>query len=407
MNIAHIAPPWFAIPPENYGGTEHVIYNLIEEQVAQGHDVTLFAPEDADTSAHLVSFFAQSLHTAGVPWSAFLKAFYHFYKIVDYIQLHKFDIVHMHLSSAADMTLFPLTAHYNTPHIMTLHSRFPFDRAGTWSGDADALYMEWAQKVPMVAISESARDEVPYKLNFVGVVPHGLPLTKFVASAQPKKYFAWLGRVTPDKGVHLAIQAAKIAGVPLVIAGNVDPHLAESVDYFEQMIKPHIDDEQIKYIGPVNMQQKIDLLSRARGFLNPIVWEEPFGMVMIEAMAVGCPVITFARGAAPELVVHGKTGFLVNDVETMASSIARIGEIDRAVVRAHVEQKFSVQVMAEKYFDLYQKVIETYHVMATRIVPMKTLLTVATTPLKPVDPAAKILPLTKIMREKMEAEPTV
>jgi glycosyltransferase involved in cell wall biosynthesis len=144
------------------------------------------------------------------------------------------------------------------------------------------------------------------------------------------------------------------------LAGTVDPYTPEAVRYFEEMIKPQVDNEQVKYIGPVDMQQKIDLLSHARGFLNPIEWEEPFGMVMIEAMAVGCPVISFARGAAPEIIVHGKTGFLVHDVGEMVRFIPRIDKLARKAVRAHVEQNFSVGVMAKKYIKVYKRAMASF-----------------------------------------------
>src|SRR6266704_6242890 len=174
----------------------------------------------------------------------------------------------------------------------------------------------------MVAISESARQNVPHPLNFVGVVHHGLYMQDF----QPIKRrigenFAWLGRFMPEKGAHLAIEVAKRAQVPLVLAGTIDRYLKASVAYFHEQIEPHIDNKQIKYIGPVNMKRKVSLLRRARAFLNPIEWEEPFGMVMVEAMALGCPVITFARGAAPEIIVSGKTGFLAHDLDEMVACI--------------------------------------------------------------------------------------
>lgn len=366
MKIAHIAPPWIAIPPKNYGGTEAVLYNLVEEQVAQGHDVTLFAPDDARVAAKVVSFFPLSLIDSGVPWAAHLKAYYHIYKSVEHIRQHDFDIVHTHLSSAADMYLFPLTADLNKPHVMTLHSRFPFDRAGSWTGDADTYYLEWASSVPMVAISDKARDDVPHKLNFVGTVHHGLPMKLYQPTVKPlEDYFVWLGRIFPEKGTHLAIKAAKMAGVKLVIAGTVDRHMPDSVHYFEDVIKPQLDQQQIKYIGPVNMEQKLDLLSGACGLLNPIEWEEPFGMVMAEAMAVGCPVISFTRGAAAEVVVHRKSGFLVHDLAEMVQYIKKIGELDRAVVRAHIEQNFSARAMVEKYVSVYKKVIASW--IQTRI----------------------------------------
>ncbi len=361
MKIAHIAPPWIAIPPKDYGGTEIVLYNLIEEQVAQGHDVTLFAPGDARTSARLISFFPHSLIGDGVPWQGHLKAYYHLHKAVEYIKKHDFDIVHTHLSSSADMYLFPLMAQLATPQVMTLHSHFPFDHVQAWTGHADEMYMEWASSVPMVVISEQARTGNPFPLNIVGVVHHGLPLTHFRPPVkQPERYFVWLGRFVPEKGPHLAIEAAKKAGVPLILAGAIDQHVQASVAYFKQTIEPHIDHQHVKYVGPVNMRQKIDLFSGARGLLNPLQWEEPFGMVMIEAMAAGCPVIAFQRGAAPEIVMHGKSGFLAHDVNEMAHFIARVDELDRMAIRAHVEQHFTVSTMAQKYTATYKKIIASF-----------------------------------------------
>jgi len=359
MKIAHIAPPWISIPPKNYGGTEVVIYNLVEELVAQGHDVTLFAPGDAKTSAKLVSFFPKSLMEKGVPWPAHLKAYYHLHKSLEHAQ--EFDIVHTHLSSSSDLYIFPLTAPLATPHVTTLHSRFPFDRVNIWTGDADYLYMEWAPYVPMIAISESARAEVSHKLNFVGVVPHGLPMGQFRPTGRKREdFFLWLGRFVPDKGVHLAIEAAKRAEVPIILAGTIDRYSQESIHYYHQVIEPLIDGKQVRHFGPANMKEKISLLSRARGFLNPIEWEEPFGMVMIESMALGCPVISFARGAAPEIIVSGKTGFLVHDLDEMVACIPRIDEIDRAVTRMHVEKHFSSHVMAEEYVEIYEKLVNTW-----------------------------------------------
>ena len=171
----------------------------------------------------------------------------------------------------------------------------------------------------------------------------------------------------PDKGAHLAIQAAKEAGVSLILAGTVDRNMPESVHYFQEQIKPHIDNKQIRYIGPANMKEKIRLFSGARAFLNPIQWEEPFGMVMIESMAVGCPVISFNRGAAPELVVDGQTGFLVDDVEDMVRAMAAIDTINRQETRQHVEEHFSARVMAENYTKVYQQVIEANRPMLSPV----------------------------------------
>ena len=338
MKIAQIAPPWFAVPPADYGGTENVIAHLVEEQVAQGYDVTLYAPGDARTSARLVSFFPRSLIGCGVPWEAHLKATYHLFKAVEAVREESFDIVHAHLSSSADLVLFPLLAGLAVPHVMTLHSRFPFDHLPSgWVGDADALYLEWAPQVSLVAISEFARAEAPSRLRFVGVVHHGLPVEDFRPVTEKRgDFLVWIGRCSPEKGVHLAIQAAQQAGVPLILAGTVDRHVPAEVRYFQELIEPHLDNRRVRYIGPVSMQEKIDLLGRARGFLNPLQWDEPFGMVTIEAMACGCPVISFARGAAPELIVDGETGFLAQDVDDMARCVRCLSEIDRQATRQHV-----------------------------------------------------------------------
>ena len=362
MKIAQIAPPWLRIPPKNYGGTENVLYSLIEAQVAQGHDVTLFAPGDARTSAKLVSFIPRSLIEDGIPWTMHLKAYYHLHKAVEQIKEQSFDIVHTHLSSSSDMYIFPLTASLATPHVTTLHSNFPFDRDERTGkiGDADAYYMEWAPAIPTIAISESARKEegANFPLNFIGVVHNGISIRDYYRVKAPGgDYFVWLGRFMPEKGAHLAIEAAKRAKVPLILAGTIDRYSKESMNYFHQVIKPQIGTEQISYIGPVNTNQKMQLLSRARGFLNPIEWEEPFGMVMIEAMSQGCPVISFARGAAPEIVADQVSGFLVHTLDEMVERIPQIDAIDRDAVRMHFERNFSARVMAEKYTKVYKQVI--------------------------------------------------
>ena len=286
-----------------------------------------------------------------------MKAFYHLYKSVEYVKAHAFDVVHGHLSSSADMYILPFMADVAIPFVVTLHSRFPFDRVQTWTGDADRYYMEWASKVLMVAISKRSSEEVPYKLNFIGIVHHGLPMKQFQPTvAEPEDYLVWLGRLVPEKGAHTAIEVAKKAGRRLVIAGTIDHHLAESVAYFEEKVKPQLDGEQITYVGPVDHMQKVDLLSRAYAMLNPINWEEPFGMVMIEAMAVGCPVLAFPLGAVPEIVQHRKSGYLAHDVQEMVQFIDQVPELERSAVRAYVERNFSVRAMVENYTRIYKKI---------------------------------------------------
>ncbi len=213
MRIAQIAPPWITLPPKNYGGTESVISNLVEELVAQGHEVTLFAPGDTKTSAKLVSFFPTSLLQEKVEWSMHLKAFYHLQKALEQVKTHNFDIVHTHLSSSSDMYLFPLTAPLAIPHVTTLHSKSPFDRGPSGRfGDADRYYMDWAPFVPIVAISESARAQEKLPLHFVDVVHNGIEMRQFPPPSKKRgDYLVWLGRFVPEKGPHLAIEAAKRA----------------------------------------------------------------------------------------------------------------------------------------------------------------------------------------------------
>lgn len=361
MRIAHIAPPWLPIPPKDYGGTENVLFDLVEEQVAQGDDVTLFAPGDARTSAKLVSFLPCSLRPEGVPWTANLKADYHLRRSLTTAETGGFDIVHTHLSVSTDLCLFPLLAEMATPHLTTLHSCFPFDHVPDWLGNADELYLQaWGDTVPIVTISEHARHKAPAGAWIEGVVHNGLSLQRYMpASSRPNAYLVWLGRFTREKGAHHAIKVAKQANIPLVLAGTIDRGIPQSVDYFHQHIEPHIDQQHILYIGSANTKQKIKLLTGALGLLNPITWEEPFGMVMIEAMALGCPVISFARGAAPELLIHEKTGFLVHTVDEMIQSIPSLAQIDREVTRSHVESFFSARAMANNYARVYHRLLAT------------------------------------------------
>jgi glycosyltransferase involved in cell wall biosynthesis len=361
MRIAQIAPPWISVPPKNYGGTEAVIAHLIEEQVRSGHEVTMYAPEDTRTSARLISFIPHPLLEEGRPWHAPLKAYYHLVKAIEHIQEQAYDVVHAHLSSPADMYLYPLLSSLSTPHVVTLHSPFPFDQCDDWQGDADSFFMDWSPSVPLVAISESARKQALQQLpqlNFAGVVPNGLSTDDYTPIGHHRENFlVWLGRFSPEKGPHHAIEAARRSGIPLMLGGTIDHTSKETQDYFHQTIEPQIDNQHIRYLGAVNMEQKQRLLSRARGFLNPIEWEEPFGMVMIEAMAVGCPVITFRHGAAPEVVHHEVSGFVVNTLDEMIEMIPHLDSLDQTDIRAHVEEHFSVRAMARRYETIYRYVI--------------------------------------------------
>lgn len=355
MKIAMIAPPWISIPPTTYGGTESIVSFITEELVAQGHDVTLFAPGDARTAAKLVSFYPVSLISEGVPWQACLKAYFHLHKALE--RAGAFDIVHTHLSSTADMFMFPLMARIGTPHVTTLHSNFPYDRVESWIGDADTYFLEWIRPAPLVTVSEKAKSNLMFPdLNVAGVVHLGVPMGSYRYRAEPPdRYLAWLGRFAPEKGAHLAIAAAKRAGIPIVLAGTVDHSIPESRAYFHEIVEPLLDGTQARYIGPADFGQKIDLLSRALALLFPITWEEPGATVVVEAMAVGCPVIGFARGVLPEIVVDGVSGYLVPDLDAMVAAIGRIDAIDRHATHLHVERTLSARVMTSKYVAIYER----------------------------------------------------
>jgi glycosyltransferase involved in cell wall biosynthesis len=359
MKIAQIAPPWITIPSPNYGDTENVIYSLVEELVCLGHDVTLFAPADAHTSAKQVSFIPKALIKEGVPWQAGLKAYYHLHKSFEYINEHDFDVVHTHLSSSNDMYIFPLAAALTTPHLTTLHSYFPFDRtSNNWVGDADQYFMEWAQHVPLVAISENARRQAAPRANIIGTIHNGLRLQDYPpVNYATNDYYIWMGHFTHEKGAHLAIEAAKRAQVPLILVGTKEPYNRDAMNYYRHLVEPYIDGQQVRYVSPHEPQIKINLLHQAKALLYMAAGGEAFGMEMIEAMAMGCPVISLAHGSAPEIINHSHTGFLVNSTDEIPLYMARLPEIDRQDVRDHVERFFSARMMSENYLEIYTDVI--------------------------------------------------
>ncbi|HEY1351288.1 MAG TPA: glycosyltransferase [Ktedonobacteraceae bacterium] len=345
MNIAQIAPPWLAVPPKTYGGTQSVLFPLIEEQMAQGHDVTSFVPGDVRTSVRLIFILPKALVQEVSPWTMHLKAFSHRQKAMEEVQKHPFATVHAHLY------LFPPTV----PHVTRLHSHIPFDRTpGSQVGEADQYAMD-PPLVPIVALRQCAQACERLPLNVVGVVPNGVDLHQYHLFRRKRgDPFVRPEHFIPEQGTHLALEAAKKANVPITLARTIDRALPESKNAFHHDIEPLIDRGQARYISPVTMKPKRRLLSRARGFLNPIAWEEPSGMLMIEAMTSGCPASSFVRGAAPEIAAHGKTSFPVRNVDEMVEAVFRSDEIDGAPAHLHMKQHFSVPFIAKNYFYIYK-----------------------------------------------------
>lgn len=353
MKILQIAPPWVDTPPQDYGGTEWVITNIIKGEISLGHRVTLFATSNSKASSDLKYIFHKNLTKMEVPWQAALPSLLHYHQAFKIAK--DYDFVHAHLASGTDLIallfLSDLTER-GIPNLVTLHSRLPLDQFSKM----DSFYLKYISgKILAVNISQSMRKTMPDSLRDGGVVYNSLDTTTIKFNPRGGRYLTWLGKILPEKGLHEAIVVAKKLGEQLIFAGIVDKFQEKSVKYFEEKIKPFIDNKEIKYLGPADLKLKNKLLGNAKGFLNPINWEEPFGMVIVESMAAGTPVISFSRGAATELIKDGETGFLVKNLDEMAQTVSRLGKIDRANCRKHVEQNFYPPVAAKKYLDIYQK----------------------------------------------------
>jgi glycosyltransferase involved in cell wall biosynthesis len=342
MRIAQVAPLWERVPPPAYGGIELVVGLLTDELVRRGHEVTLFASGDSISLAKL-----ESVHSRALRLDKTVKE----YSIYEMLQLGKvyeraseFDIIHSHMGCAA----LPYGNLVKTPTVHTLH--------GVFTPDNEKLYSH-ARRQPFVSISDAQR-EPRLNLNCVATVYNGIDTSRYEFQPNPQDppYLAFLGRLSPEKGPHLAIAMAKRSGWHLKMAGKVD---VVDVDYFEQEIKPHIDGRQIEYLGEANHEQKCELMGGAVATLFPITWREPFGLVMIESMALGTPVIAMKLGSTPEVIAHGRTGFLCHSVDECTTAIAKVAQLSRSACREHVLNHFSVQCMTDGYEAVYQKILAT------------------------------------------------
>jgi glycosyltransferase involved in cell wall biosynthesis len=340
MRIAQIAPLFEAVPPKLYGGTERVVYSLTEELVAMGHDVSLFASSDSTTSAKLVPMRKQALRLdPGVKdWIAY------YMRMMELVRRRadEFDVLHFHTD------YFPLSlfSRQRTPFVTTLHGRLDLP-------EFREIY-ELFPDASFVSISEHQRLPLP-RLNWVRTVLHGMPARLLTPQPGSQRYFAFLGRISPEKGVDKAIRIAGRAGVPLKIAAKVD--LADK-KYWDEEIAPLIAaSPHVEFIGEINDERKADFLSGAHALLFPIDWPEPFGLVMIEAMACGTPVIAFNRGSVPEVIDHGVTGFIVPDEAAAVAAISNVDRLDRRTVRQQFERRFSARRMAQDYLDVYGELI--------------------------------------------------
>ena len=339
LRIAQVAPLYESVPPRYYGGTERIVSYLTEELVAQGHDVTLFASGDSRTAARLVPVGPRALRLA----AGCLDQFAHHDVMLERVtqQSDEFDVVHFHV----DYLHFPLSRRMGTRHITTLHGRLDLP-------DLVPVYREFSE-MPVVSISDAQREPLP-AANWQGTVYHGLPRDLYRYASGPGDYLACLGRISPEKGVDRAIAIAKSVGIPLRIAAKVDKADRE---YFDQVIEPLLDDPLIDYIGEIGDDRKQEFLGNAQALLFPIDWPEPFGIVMIEAMACGTPVIAYRSGSVPEVMEQGRTGFVVRELDDAIEAVRRVRYLSRARCREVFEERFTAQRMARDYLDVYAQLI--------------------------------------------------
>lgn len=340
MRIAQVAPLAEAVPPKLYGGTERVVSWLTEELVRRGHDVTLFASGDSQTSARLVSLCPQALRLSGIKdhMPMHLVALQHVKRLAD-----KFDVIHFHL----DLLQYPVFEQLGSKTVTTLHGRLDID-------DYHPVYRAFP-KMPLVSISRHQRLPMPNPVFWLANIPHGLPPEGISFSPTHRGYLAFVGRISPEKRPDRAIEIAIKAGLPLKIAAKID-HVDR--DYFDTKIKPLMDHPLVDFIGEISEAEKPAFFGGAQALLFPIDWPEPFGLVMIEAMSAGTPVVAWHNGSVPEVIRHGTSGFIVNSIDEAVDAVRAIPTLDRRGVRAEFERNFTVGKMAERYEQAYAQLNE-------------------------------------------------
>jgi len=340
MRIAQVAPLYESVPPKLYGGTERVVYYLTEELVKLGHEVVLFAAGDSKTSAKLVSVCSEALRLSKDtkdPISLHLALFEEVYKRARF-----FDVIHFH----TEYLHLPIAVREAVPFLTTLHGRLDLK-------EYPVLFKNY-KDCAFVSISNSQRKPL-WWLNWRATVYHGLPDNLYRLSPKPGSYLAFLGRISPEKRPDRAIKIAERFGMPLKIAAKVDK---ADKDYFEEVIKPLLKSPWVEFVGEIGEREKQEFLGNAYALLFPIDWPEPFGLVMIEALACGTPVVAWNCGSVPEVIEHGKTGFIVNSIDEAVSALEQIKNINRVDCRKAFEKRFTARRMAEDYERVYESLVK-------------------------------------------------
>jgi glycosyltransferase involved in cell wall biosynthesis len=342
MRIAQVAPLTEAVPPKLYGGTERVVHWLTEELVALGNDVTLFASGDSHTSAKLDATWPKALRLDGSVRDPNALHMVMLERVRQKCDDEEFDFLHFHL----DYYPFSLFSRQPTPFLTTLHGRLDLP-------EHQPVFTTFSD-IPVISISNAQRRPVP-QANFIRTIHHGLPEKLLTPQPVTPGYLAVLGRIAPEKGVDRAIKIAIRCGIPLKIAAKVD---RADQEYYDEIIRPLMDHPLVEYIGEIGDHEKSDFLSGAIGLLLPIDWPEPFGLVMIEAMACGTPVIAYNRGSVPEIIDEGLTGFVVEDEISAVAAVGRLAQLDRGAVRKQFEARFTARRMALDYLAAYRSLTE-------------------------------------------------
>ncbi len=341
MRILQVAPLWETVPPPAYGGTEYVVHVLVEELVRRGHQVSLVASGDSRTTAELVSFHPRSLRTAQDLRDKRPYAWLH--AALALRDADQYDIVHNHAGEEV-MAMSHLLPH--VPMLTTMHCLITPDTKVIWDhyrGHYNTISHSQRRLMPAVAGG-----------TFVGYIYNAIDVSTFPFETNKENYLLSLNRISPDKGLPLAVEVARRTGLKLIIAGKVDP---ADRRYFARVVRPLIDGRQVVYVGEADQTLKRELYRKALCVLNPLCWDEPFGLVMVESMACGTPVIAFCRGSVPELIVDGETGFIVRTVEEMAQAVFKVDRIDPWRCRQHVAQNFDAPTMADNYLRAYEEIL--------------------------------------------------
>jgi len=348
MRIAMVVPPWIKVPPEKYGGIEEVVANLIRYLRERGVDITLYTVEKSEVECEKRYYYEdEMIEYLAKPPSSFLNvALTHISFAYMDIANGNYDLVHDH-SWKEGLCCRNMI---DIPFLHTIHS--PMDEENI------NFYSQYARRkdIHFVALTDFQRRKLP-ELNYAGIVYNGIDVSKYRFSEEKEDFFLYLGRFNENKAPHIACEIAKKLNLRLILAGKVNEK--EEKDYFEKYVRRYLN-SKIVFLGEVSEREKIELFSKAKGYLFPIQWDEPFGITMVEALASGTPVITFSRGAAPEVVEHGKTGFVVQSIEEFEKYVFWVEKISPKACRERAEKLFSVEAMGKRYLEIYRKILEEW-----------------------------------------------